>query len=123
MSSLAQTVIGKVGNSDRLRVQQLNTVAADVVTQLAEGSSALCRRRFKLFGNVNVAEVVLTAQVIDREPLHFGDSLVVRQCDREIFVEVAFQDVGSKNDESLKRRFGSWPNSTHFPNSSGTMNP
>lgn len=51
--------------------------------------------RFELFGNVDVAEIVLAIQIVDGQPFDFGQFLVVGQTKGEILVEVAFENVGS----------------------------
>lgn len=64
---------------------------------LAEAARSLWARWLEFFWDVDVTEVVLAAEIVDRQPLHFGDALVVRQLDCEFFVEVALEYVGSKN--------------------------
>lgn len=51
--------------------------------------------RFELFGNVDVAEIVLAIQIVDGQPFDFGQLLVVGQTKGEILVEVAFENVCS----------------------------
>lgn len=89
MSSFAKSVVGEIRNSNRFRVQNFDTFTAHVVSQFAEASRSLWRWWIELFGYVNVAKIVLTAEVVDGKPFNFSDALVVGQLDGEVFVEVA----------------------------------
>ncbi len=63
-------------------------------------------RRFKVFRDVDVAEGVVEAEVVDGKPLELGDLLGVGQGDGDLVVEVAVQHVRTilliRNYESLR---------------------
>ena len=67
------------------------------MADFTETSNTLRRWRIKLFRYVNIAKVILCAEVINCEPFDLRYALIIRQFDRKFFIEVSFQNVGSKN--------------------------
>lgn len=85
----------ELGNANRLGVQYLERITFYAVSGAFEAANLLHDGRLKVVRNEHVAKVILRVQVVDGDPLDVGDFLVVRQSQREILVEVPFQDVGA----------------------------
>lgn len=99
------------------------------MTALGEGSAQLAHRWIELLGYINVAKVVLTAQIVNRQPFNLSYLLSIRQRQREILVVIAIQNVGSTVGISIIYSFqfilhrNNIYFDTYLPYSSGTMNP
>lgn len=91
----SMTSEGEVGDSNRLGIDNFHGITVNAVTSPFEASDPLDHGRLKVIGDEDVPEVVLRVQVVDREPLDVGEFLVVREFQREFFVEVSLQDVGA----------------------------
>lgn len=91
------------GNANSLRVQYLQGITFYPVTSTLESANLLNNRRLKVVRNKNVTKVILGVQVVDGNPLHIGDFLVVRETQGKVLVEVSVQYVGA---ERLKMLFG-----------------
>jgi len=93
--ALATAIVGEVRDANSLRVQDLDAAAAHIVAALGEGSAQLGHRWLELLGDVDIPKVVLTAQIVDRQPFDFGYLFSIRQGQGEVLVVIAIQNVGS----------------------------
>lgn len=81
-------------------VEQLQRLAGDAAA--GEGGQRARRRRLELLGHVDVAERVLWADVVDREPLQPREPLALRQHQAHLLVVVTLQDVRSTMEMEFK---------------------
>lgn len=81
------------GNANSLRVQYLQGITFYPITSTLESANLLHNRGLKVVRNKNVTKVILGVQVVDGNPLHIGDFLVVRETQGKVLVEVTVQDV------------------------------
>lgn len=95
MSFRASAIVIQFGDFDRFRIEYFDDATADAMTLFRETAAALWHRWLEIFGNVNVAEIVLCAQIVNGKPFYFGDFLIVGQSKRKIFVEISVEDIGS----------------------------
>lgn len=87
------SIVAEAFDPNRLGINDFYQVRAHAFAGFWELWDSLSLGRLKLLWNVDVAERLLAADVVDSQPLDLGQFFPVRQIDGDVFVVILAQHV------------------------------
>lgn len=91
----AETVVIKLLDANRTRVDQCNGFRFDSVSNSTKFGDLLGRRRLEALRNDNVAQIFRTSDIPNGEPSDGGDATIVRHSNGYVAIRIALQPVRS----------------------------